>query len=327
MGIKNLNRFIRDNCSTESIKCVPVSYLSGKKIAVDISIYIYKFVGDDCLIENMYLMLSIFKHYNVVPIFVFDGKPPTEKKELLIKRKNDKKYAESEYNRLKENLKSEGIDDDEKQEMITTMDLLKKQFVYIQKEQINMIKEMIISYGMTYYEANGEADELCALLVLKKIVWACLSEDMDMFVYGCSKVLRYFSLLNHTLVLYDTKKIVEELGLTQKEFREICVLSGTDYNIQSNLDTENMNLHKVLKLYKKYYKTDKKSDFYNWLQKSGNTHLDYDLLTNVYCMFDLDYYSIRHDDLDNLKIVNSCVDKEKLQSILKKDGFIFPTVK
>ena len=327
MGIKNLNRFIRDNCSTESIKCVPVSYLSGKKIAVDISIYIYKFVGDECLVENMYLMLSIFKHYNVIPIFVFDGKPPTEKKELLIKRKNDKKYAESEYNRLKDNLKSEDIDDDEKQEIITTMDLLKKQFVYIQKEQINMIKEMIISYGMTYYEANGEADELCALLVLKKIVWACLSEDMDMFVYGCSKVLRYFSLLNHTLVLYDTKKIVEELGLTQKEFREICVLSGTDYNIQSSLDTENMNLHKVLKLYKKYYKTDKKSDFYNWLQESGNTYLDYDLLTNVYCMFDLDYYSIRHDELDSLKIVNSCVDKEKLQSILKKDGFIFPTVK
>ena len=323
MGIRNLNRFIRDHCTTESVQCVPVSHLTGKKIAVDISIYIYKFVGEDCLIENMYLMLSIFKHYNVIPIFVFDGKPPTEKKELLIKRKNDKKYAEGEYNRLKENLKSEEIDDDEKQEIITTMDLLKKQFVYIQKEQINMIKEMIVSYGMSYYEANGEADELCALLVLKKIVWACLSEDMDMFVYGCSKVLRYFSLLNHTLVLYDTKKIVEELGLTQKEFREICVLSGTDYNIQSNLDTENMNLHKVLKLFKKYYKIDKRTDFYNWLQKSGNTHLDYELLTNVYCMFDLDY-SIYDNEVDNLKITNSCVDKEKLQSILKKDGFIFP---
>jgi len=324
MGIRNLNRFIRDHCTTESIKCVPVSHLSGKKIAVDISIYIYKFVGEDCLIENMYLMLSIFKHYNVIPIFVFDGKPPTEKKELLIKRKNDKKYAESEYNRLKENLKSRDIDDDEKQEMITTMDLLKKQFVYIQKDQINMIKEMIVSYGMTYYEANGEADELCALLVLKKIVWACLSEDMDMFVYGCSKVLRYFSLLNHTLVLYDTKKIVEELGLTQKEFREICVLSGTDYNIQSSLNSENMNLHKVLKLFKKYYKTDKNTNFYSWLQESGNTHLDYDLLTSVYCMFDLDC-SMYNNELDSLKIVNGCVDKDKLQSILKKDGFIFPT--
>jgi len=323
MGIKNLNRFIRDHCTTESVKCVPVSHLSGKKIAVDISIYIYKFVGDECLIENMYLMLSIFKHYNVIPIFVFDGKPPTEKKELLIKRKNDKKYAESEYNRLKENLKSREIDDDEKQEIITTMDLLKKQFVYIQKEQINMIKEMIVSYGMTYYEANGEADELCALLVLKKIVWACLSEDMDMFVYGCSKVLRYFSLLNHTLVLYDTKKIVEELGFTQKEFREICVLSGTDYNIQSNLNTENMNLHKVLKLYKKYYKTNKKIDFYKWLQESGNTHLDYELLKSVYIIFDLPYNEYC-DEVDNLEIVNGCVDREKLQSILKKDGFIFP---
>jgi len=320
MGIKNLNRFIRDNCSTESIKCVPVSYLSGKKIAVDISIYIYKFVGDDCLIENMYLMLSIFKHYNVIPIFVFDGKPPTEKKELLIKRKKDKKYAENEYNKLKENLNSGDIDDDEKQEIITTMDLLKKQFVYIQKDQINMIKEMISSYGMTYYEAKGEADELCALLVVKKIVWGCLSEDMDMFVYGCSKVLRYFSLLNHTLVLYDTKKIVEDLNLTQKDFREICVLSGTDYNIQNN--TESMTLHKVLKLYKKYYKTDKKSGFYNWLQESGNNHLDYDLLMNVYSMFDLNYEY--DDELDKLKIVNGCVDKEKLQNILKLDGFIFP---
>ena len=325
MGIKNLNRFIRDNCIGDSVKCVPVSHLSGKKIAVDISIYIYKFVGDDCLIENMYLMLSIFKHYNVIPIFIFDGKPPTEKKELLIKRKNDKKYAENEYNKLKENLNSGDIDDDEKQEIISTMDLLKKQFVYIQKEQINMIKEMISSYGMTYYEANGEADELCALLVLKKIVWACLSEDMDMFVYGCSKVLRYFSLLNHTLVLYDTKKIVEDLKLTQKDFREICVLSGTDYNIQSSLNTENMNLHKVLKLYKKYYKTDKKMGFYNWLRESGNNHLDYDMLNNVYSIFDLTYYDDYYSELDNLKMVNGCVDKEKLQNILKLDGFIFPT--
>jgi hypothetical protein len=30
------------------------------------------------------------------------------------------------------------------------------------------------------------------------------------------------------------------------------------------------------------------------------------------------------DELDKLKIVNGCVDKEKLQNILKLDGFIFP---
>ena len=100
MGIKYLNSFLRENCSN-SIKCMPVMELSGKKIAVDISIYLYKYEGDGTLIENMYLMMAIFRYYNIVPIFIFDGKPPTEKKELLQKRKDDKVTAEKEYDLLK----------------------------------------------------------------------------------------------------------------------------------------------------------------------------------------------------------------------------------
>jgi 5'-3' exonuclease len=70
-----------------------MSELSGKTIAVDISIYLYKFSTDNSLIENMYLMMSIFRHYKIIPIFIFDGKPPDEKKELLEKRKFDKVKA------------------------------------------------------------------------------------------------------------------------------------------------------------------------------------------------------------------------------------------
>ena len=92
MGIKHLNRFLKENSST-SIKFVNIAELSGKKIAVDISIYMYRYASDDNLIENMYLMLSVFRHYNIIPIFIFDGKPPTEKKELLIKRREDKNEA------------------------------------------------------------------------------------------------------------------------------------------------------------------------------------------------------------------------------------------
>ena len=35
MGIKHLNSFIKTNC-TKSIKCIPITELSGKKIAIDI---------------------------------------------------------------------------------------------------------------------------------------------------------------------------------------------------------------------------------------------------------------------------------------------------
>ena len=111
MGIKNLNRFLRNNCG-DAIKFISIKELSGKKIAIDISIYLYKFAADNTLIENIYLMLSVFRFYNIIPIFVFDGKPPAEKKELLEKRKKDKKDAEKEYAKLSEQLKSGNIDED-----------------------------------------------------------------------------------------------------------------------------------------------------------------------------------------------------------------------
>ena len=83
MGIKYLNRFLKEECK-DSIKLISLKELSCKKIAIDISIYLYKYAADNTLIENIYLMLSIFRHYKIIPIFIFDGKPPSEKKELLI---------------------------------------------------------------------------------------------------------------------------------------------------------------------------------------------------------------------------------------------------
>jgi hypothetical protein len=54
--------------------------LANKTIVIDISIYMYKYQTDGTLIENIYLMLSLFKHYRIIPIFIFDGKPPIEKR-------------------------------------------------------------------------------------------------------------------------------------------------------------------------------------------------------------------------------------------------------
>ena len=130
MGIRYLNNYLRSKCHN-SIKAINMADLNGKKIAVDISIYLYKYEADDTLLENMYLMLSIFRYYNVIPIFIFDGKPPPEKKELLIKRKEDKKEAQQEYNALKKTLETNtDCDETEKQDIINAMDQLKKQFVY-----------------------------------------------------------------------------------------------------------------------------------------------------------------------------------------------------
>ena len=73
MGIRNLNKYFKQECkNSDAIKLTSISQISGKKIAVDISIYFYKFASEGTLIENIYLMLSIFRHYNIIPIFIFD---------------------------------------------------------------------------------------------------------------------------------------------------------------------------------------------------------------------------------------------------------------
>ena len=326
MGIKHLNKFLRTQCG-ESIKSITIAELSGKKIAVDISIYTYKYESNEALIENMYLMLATFRQYNIIPIFVFDGKPPAEKKALLQKRKEDKKEAEKEYNILKQKLENNNVLDDDKQEIISNMDLLKKQFIYITREKINTVKSLIRSYGATYYDAPGEADELCALLVLKNKVWACLSEDMDMFVYGCTRVIRYLNLGNRTAVLYDMKGILVNLGITQKELREICVLSGTDYNIQ-NCDkiTNKPNLYDTIKLFNKYKKEKGKEnndlEFYEWLKINSDYITDYELLKTIHDIFDLKNTNLT--TFEKIKIVNGPINYLNIKDILRTDGFMFP---
>lgn len=324
MGIKNLNRFLRDEAK-DSIRFISMAELSGKKIAVDISIYMYKYASEGSLLENMYLMLSVMRYYNISPIFVFDGKPPPEKKELLLKRREDKIEAENEYKNLKLQLENNIVDDIEKQDILNNMDILKKKFVYVSKNEIDDVKNLIRCYGATYYDAPGEADELCALLVIKNKVWGCLSEDMDMFVYGCTRVLRYLSLLNHTVVLYDTKEILTRLGITQKELREICVLSGTDYNYISDNDSKNYpTLYKTLSYFKKYHKEKSAIDFYDWLLEKGNYINDYNMLIRIYDMFDLNKSHCKLKKFENIKIMNGPILKDEIKTIIQKEGFIFP---
>jgi len=165
------------------------------------------------------------------------------------------------------------------------------------------------------------------MLTIKGKVWACLSEDMDMFVYGCPRVIRYLSLLNHTAVIYDMKGIIENLCITQKELREICVLSGTDYNSLNDINNE-VNLYTTLKYFKKYNKQKKNKyftdlGFYDWLLENTDYIKDVENLKYIYNIFDLTkgHYNIKL--FESIKIINGQIVKENINKILKTEGFLF----
>ena len=356
MGIRTLNKFLQDKCES-SISCIKLSELSGKKIAVDISIYLYKFLGDNVLLENLYLMISIFRENNITPVFVFDGKPPVEKNDTIALRKKTKRNAREEYYRLKQILddiesdvnESDCNDGSNKQAVVldeeTTlplpsnavdiriiMDKLKKKFVILKSEHIQSAKTLLQAYGMTYIESPGEADMLCAKLVSKNIVYACLSEDTDMFVYGCSRVLRYLSLTASTVVLYDFHKIINTLDMTTYEFRQLCIIYGCDYlpkNEKQNYKNMTIfNSYKMFKNYKDYLKNtieinNDKPDFYKWILSQNTDMLSYiNEASKVIDLFDISSY----DNLqlyENVKIINGPIHRQQLVEIMQKENFIF----
>ena len=82
MGIKQLNKLCIRYCrkKTKSIYKIHLSDLYGKKICIDTMIYLYKFITTEQLLENMFKLCTLFKKYNITPIFIFDGKAPIEKK-------------------------------------------------------------------------------------------------------------------------------------------------------------------------------------------------------------------------------------------------------
>jgi 5'-3' exonuclease len=333
MGIKLLNKFLKENCkSMNSIYTIHMSKLQGKRIVVDVSIYLYKYESDNSLIESIYTMISIFRHYNITPIFIFDGVAPTEKKELIESRLQKKRIAENEYYKLKE--MSRGCSDNtyEKNEIEEQMNSLKKKFVYMNKIKINKIKYLLDCYGMTYFDAPGEADQLCAWFVINNFVWACLSDDTDMFVYGCNRVLRYFSLINHTAVLYDYENILKELKVQHDVFKEICVLSGTDYGVGVGTCAGSLNIIKIMQLYKNYssYKVDR--SFCDWMAINSNIQINHELLLKIKNMFDITKLDM--SGLDGLSgfgepiymgVANKKIEKGGLYNLLKEDGFLFPS--
>ena len=285
MGIKLLNSLIKKRCGNMN-NLISLYRLKGKVITIDISIYLYRFKSIDKLMENIYILCSLMCFYGIKPLFVFDGIPSHLKNDELKLRKKKKKEAKEKFYKLKGDKASN-----------VRMKRLKRMFTSINKEEIEGVKKLIKMFGLSYITAEGEADEICAKLVVSNQAYACLSEDTDLFVYGCPRVLRYISLRNHTVVIYHTNKILKELKLDMQRFRQICIISGTDYN--NNCSNYNI-----------FY-------YYGIYKDGGNIELT-ENERMIYNLYDLNDEKTFND----LLIENGSINKSGICEIMSKYNFI-----
>lgn len=195
---------------------------------VDASIYMYRYQAQNDLVGGMYAMISLLEHHGIELYFVFDGIPPTEKFIALEERKTQRQEARDELTHLEQFAINATPADARK--LSVHIQRLRRQCTRLTEEDIGSIKALLTYMGIGYIVADGEAERLCAKLVLSRVVDACLSDDTDMFAYGCPRVLRYLSVLGETVVHYDYSAILCDLNMTSEDFRSVCIAAGTDYN-------------------------------------------------------------------------------------------------
>jgi flap endonuclease-1 len=315
MGIPQLNHYLQNN-TKNGINEISLNELRGKTIVVDTSIYLYKYLSEEALVEGFYHLITKLRQFSIIPLFVFDGKPPAEKQNELIERKQRKEKAKHEYDNLLQKYEKEQ-NPRKKITIKTSLENLKRQFVKVTHDDIIMVKSLMHSYGVSYIDANGEADVLCAAIVNMGKAYACLSEDMDMFVYGCKQVLRYLSLLNSTVVKYDTSVILNDLGMTYEDFKDICIITGCDY-----VKKHQRCINTTIEIFKRYCEERADEDsFHEWVIDNTdyfNEAIEFD---NISELFNLDKYD--HDFISNIQIFNSVPNNKNLIAILSKHGFIF----
>ena len=349
MGIKHLNQFVSRECPG-AIKTIPLTDLAGKVVVVDASIYLYRFAADEALLENMYSMVRMFQLSGIVPIFIFDGKPPDEKRSLLNKRQRLKRIAEMHYNEVKTHLELTSSSQTQLQTLdnVHRLKMLKRRFVRLYDADFERVKTLLQALGVTYIVAPGEADAMCAQMVLKRKAHGCASDDSDMFVYGCPRVLRHLNLLDQTIVMYDMSKILDLLGVTMNEFRQICVVSGTDYTCCNNSNNNrnncisciitpkpfNLYLKLTLKLFKQFKKCTQEAeetgsivalDFYTWLHHNCETihprlKFEYDAITATHDMFHT--IPLNVNQLPGA-MANYTINHALLHKVMAHENFIF----
>lgn len=258
MGIKCLLKFINE--TPNLIQNVDNSKYKFKRIAIDISILIYKIIisvrnsGADYTNQKGEItshILGLFNktiellNYGIIPVYVFDGKPPIIKNKTLENRKQIRKKA-------LEKLEQATTDEDK-------IKYLKRSST-ISKNQWDQCKELLELMGIPYINAPEEADSQCAYLAKVGLVDGVLTEDMDILTFGSTKIIR--NLTSHKVPTSEInlENILNHLNLNQEEFIEFCILLGCDYcqgipelkpNVIYSYFSKNKNIEKTLQAMRK----------------------------------------------------------------------------
>ena len=194
------------------------------------------YIGIPEMSRNQYTLFYIKQFMIIIKNSVVLNMLNREKQETIKERQEAREDAQQKIDNLDTELNLYSLRD------------LKRKRTRVSNKDRKLLRDLFDSCGVMYQYAPEEADSLCAQYVINGEAWACMSDDMDLFVYKCPRVIRYFSLVSKTAILYIFDDILNNMQISFESFQNICIMSGTDYNKTSHDIEYNMMLYNNNKL-------------------------------------------------------------------------------
>ncbi len=225
---------------------VKLEYLNGKSIAIDAYNALYQFLAiirkpDGTPLKDRdgritsHLSGLLYRTSNLVEkgikvIYVFDGKPPVLKEVEIKRRMRVKKEALKKYDRA---LRKGDIE-----RARVYAQAISKIKDYMAEDS----KTLLTLMGIPWVQAPSEGEAQAAHLVKREDSTYCASQDYDSLLFGAPRLVRNVTITgrrklprkkSYIEVLPEIIKMDEalkKLDITHKQFVDIGILVGTDYN-------------------------------------------------------------------------------------------------
>jgi flap endonuclease-1 len=244
MGIKNINDILK-KYAQNGITRKKISVYKNQIITIDISIYLYRFKYTRVFDENetddgkkktfilkiINQILKLLKH-NIIPLYIFDGKPSNAKSGTLqhrTKRKNDFKEKIKSLELKMEVCEKNEDGENKKELLLEKISKNKKNIINVKTSDKILCIKLFDLMGIPYLVADGEAEILCARLCQKGFASGCFSQDSDLMPNGAEYFLRDLSNNSSYINEYHLPTILTLLSITYLEFVDMCIMCGCDY--------------------------------------------------------------------------------------------------
>jgi len=164
----------------------------------------------------------------ILPIFIFEGKPPAEKQEVLFERKKRKSKSLQTITDLEEEIEKNKSKDIPTADLETALEKARNSLIIVTWQHIDEVKHILKLLGIPIIEPDKlEAEQVASFMQNYGMVDFVISDDTDCLAFSANYVVR--SQPKGKMQLVDKAAMLEKLEMSQETFVELCILCGSDY--------------------------------------------------------------------------------------------------